>query len=53
MTVTDLFVASTPIVVPLLWLVWRGIPTLVEWRRERRYQAEWYRAFGGTSRRPG
>jgi len=51
MTLTDLLVASTPIIVLMFWLAWRGIPTLIEWRRERKYQAEWHRTFGGTGRR--
>jgi hypothetical protein len=51
MTLTDLLVASTPIIALMSWLTWRGIPTLIEWRRERRYQAEWHRTFGGASRR--
>ena len=51
MTLTDLLVASTPIIVLMFWLVWRGIPTLIDWRRERKYQAEWHRTFGGTGRR--
>ena len=51
MTLTDLLVASTPIIVLMFWLAWRGIPTLIEWRRERNYQAEWHRTFGGASRR--
>jgi hypothetical protein len=46
MALADLLVASTPIIVLMLWLVWRGIPTLIEWRRERKYQAEWHRAVG-------
>ena len=51
MTLTDLLVASTPIIVLMFWLAWRGIPTLIEWRRERKYQAEWHRTFGAASRR--
>ena len=51
MTLTDLLVASTPIIVLMFWLVWRGIPTLIDWRRERKYQAEWHRTFGSTGRR--
>ena len=51
MTATDLLVASSPIIVLLVSLAWRGIPTLIEWRRERRYQAEWHRTFGGAGRR--
>ena len=46
MTLTDLLVASTPIIVLMFWLAWRGIPTLIEWRRERKYQAEWFEIFG-------
>ena len=46
MTLTDLLVASTPLIVLMLWLARRGIPTLIEWRRERKYQAEWYEIFG-------
>ncbi len=46
MTLTDLLVASTPIIVLLLWLAWRGIPTLIAWQRERKYQVEWHREFG-------
>ena len=30
----------------LFSLAWRGLPTLIEWRRERKYQAEWYRTIG-------
>lgn len=51
MSLTDLLVASTPIIVLMSWLAWRGIPTLIEWRRERNYQAEWHRTFGGAGRR--
>ena len=51
MALTDYLVASTPIIVLLLGLAWRGIPTLVAWRRERKYQAEWQRTFGGATRR--
>ena len=50
MSLTDLLVASTPIIVLMSWLAWRGIPTLIEWRRERKYQAEWHRTFGGAGR---
>jgi len=50
-TLTDLLVASTPIIMLMFVLAWRGIPTLIEWRRERKYQAEWHRTFGGASRR--
>ena len=46
MTVTDVLVASTPIILPMFALAWRGIPTLIAWRRERKYQAEWHRTFG-------
>jgi hypothetical protein len=52
MTLTNLLVASTPIIVLVFWLVWRGIPTLIEWRRERKYQHEWHQTFGGAGRRP-
>jgi len=45
MTAIDLLVASSPIIVLMVSLAWRGIPTLIEWRRERRYQAEWHRTF--------
>ena len=51
MTLTDLLVASTPIILLIVCLAWRGIPTLIEWRRERKYQAEWHRTFGAASRR--
>jgi len=51
MTLTDLLVASTPIALLMFVLAWRGIPTLIEWRRERNYQAEWHRTFGRESRR--
>ena len=51
MTLTDLLVASTPITLLMFVLAWRGIPTLIEWRRERKYQAEWHRTFGRESRR--
>ena len=46
MAPADLLVASTPIIVLTFWLACRGIPTLIEWRRERKYQAEWHRTFG-------
>ena len=46
----DLIIASTPIVVLLLCLAWRAVPTLIEWRRERKYQAEWHRTFGAARR---
>ena len=46
MTLTDLIIGSAPIVVLLFSLAWRGLPTLIEWRRERKYQAEWYRTIG-------
>ena len=46
MTLADLLVASTPIIVLMFWLAWKCIPTLIEWRRERNYQAEWHRTFG-------
>ena len=45
MTFTDLLVASTPIILLIVCLAWRGIPTLIEWRRERKYQVEWHRTF--------
>jgi hypothetical protein len=51
MALTDLLVASTPIIVLMCWVAWRGIPTLIAWRRERRYQAEWQRTFGSAGRR--
>ena len=51
MTAIDLLVASSPIIVLMVSLAWRGIPTLIEWRRERKYQAEWHRTFAGASRR--
>ena len=47
MTLTDLFVALSPIIVVIARLAWTGIPTLFAWRRERKYQAEWHRTFGG------
>jgi hypothetical protein len=50
MTLADLLVASTPIILLLFWLGWGCIPTLFEWRRERKYQAEWHRMFGGARR---
>jgi hypothetical protein len=46
MTLADLLFASTPIIVLMSWLASRGIATLIEWRRERKYQAEWYDTFG-------
>ena len=51
MTLVDLLIASTPIVVLALFLAWRAVPTLIEWRRERNYQAEWHRTFGSAGRR--
>ena len=51
MSLGDVLVGSSPIIVPAFWLAWRGIPTLIEWRRERRYQAEWHRTFGEANRR--
>jgi hypothetical protein len=51
MTLVDLLIASTPIVVPVLCLAWRAVPTLIAWRRARKYQAEWHRTFGGAGRR--
>jgi hypothetical protein len=50
MTLVDLLIASTPIVVLVLCLAWRAVPTLIAWRRARKYQAEWHR-FGGAGRR--
>ena len=51
----DLAVVSSPIILLLLWFACRGVPALIEWRRERKYQAEWHRTFGrehvGTSQR--
>jgi hypothetical protein len=52
MTLVDVLIASTPIVVLAVCLAWRTVPTLIEWRRERKYQAEWHRTFGGAGRRP-
>ena len=49
MTFTDLLVASTPIILLIVCLAWRGIPTLIEWRRERKYQVEWHRTFRDES----
>ena len=46
MTLADLLVASSPIIVLTFWLAWRGLPTLIDWRRELKYQAEWRRTFG-------
>ena len=51
MSLGDVLVGSSPIIVPAFWLAWRGIPTLIEWRRERRYQADWHRTFGDANRR--
>ena len=51
MTLADWLVASTPLIVLIVWLAWRGIPTLIDWRRERTYQAEWHRTFGDANRR--
>ena len=51
MTLIDLLIALTPIVVLLLCLAWRAVPTLIEWRGERKYQAEWHRTFGAARRR--
>jgi hypothetical protein len=51
MTLTDLLVASTPIILLIVCLAWRGIPTLLEWRRERNYQTEWHRTFRDSGRR--
>ena len=45
MALADLLVASTPIIVLVSSLAWRGIPTLIAWRRERKYLAEWHRTF--------
>jgi len=50
-TLADLLVASTPIIVLTFWLACRGIPTLIEWRRERKYQAEWHRTFADREQR--
>jgi len=50
MTFTDLLVASTPIILLIVCLAWRGIPTLIEWRRERKYQVEWHRTFRESRR---
>jgi hypothetical protein len=50
MALVDLLVASTPLVFLTFALAWRGIPTLIAWRREREYQAEWHRTFGKPSR---
>ena len=44
--VADVLVRSIPIIVLVSLLAWRGIPTLIAWRRERKYQAEWHRTFG-------
>jgi hypothetical protein len=46
MRLSDLLVASIPFVVLLFCIAWTGIPALIEWRRERKYQAEWYGTFG-------
>jgi hypothetical protein len=51
MALTELLVSSTPIVVLVLWSASRGIPTLIAWWRERRYQAEWNETFGDANRR--
>jgi len=51
MTLVDLLIASSPIVVLLLCLSWRAVPTLIAWRRARKYQTEWHRAFGDAGRR--
>ena len=48
LTLTELIIGSSPIIVMLLALAWKGIPTLIAWRRERKYQAEWYRSIGRT-----
>ena len=45
-TVTDVLVALTPVIFVVVVLATRGIPTLIAWRRERKYQAEWHRTFG-------
>jgi hypothetical protein len=50
MALADLLVASSPIILLLFCLAWRGVPTLIAWRRERKYQAEWHRTFGRSSR---
>lgn len=46
LTVTDLLVAASPIVVLVSALGWRYVPTLLAWQRERQYQVEWHRTFG-------
>ena len=46
LALADLVVVSSPIILLLLWFAWRAVPTLIEWRRERKYQAEWHRTFG-------
>ena len=48
----DLLVALSPIIVLIVVLSWKAVPTLIAWRRERRYQAEWHRTFGHPDRRP-
>jgi nitrate/nitrite transporter NarK len=50
MALADLLVASTPIILVVFCLACRGVPTLIAWRRERKYQAEWHRTFGTSSR---
>ena len=45
LTIADLLVASSPIVVLLSVLGWRYVPTLLEWQRERQYQVEWQRTL--------
>ena len=50
MAPADLLVASTPIILVVFCLACRGVPTLIAWRRERKYQAEWHRTFGTSSR---
>ena len=50
MALADLLVASSPIVLLFFCLAWRGVPTLIAWRRERKYQVEWHRTFARSSR---
>ena len=51
MRLVDLLVASLPVVVVLSCLAWRGIPAVIEWRRERKYQVEWFGTFGSSGTR--
>ena len=44
-TFADYLVAASPILLLLVVLGWTSIPTLIAWRRERQYQAEWRRTF--------